>query len=258
MISELKKIICPASTAKIDESLTNDEWGKLYNIKMLQELLQKIRENKASAWTNEMLALTHEGETVLEIGSGSGETSLVLALNNRVATALDFSKECLDLTDLASKELNVDLKLVLADAMEELPFKDNEFDVIFHAGLLEHFEKDERIRLLKNWGRCCKRMISFIPNAASLAYRVGKANMERKGTWSWGKELPQYSLIPEFYAAGFHVTDEYTIDEKTALNFLPRFHYLKIALKKWQKENACKDNCGQGYLLVTIGDKPVV
>jgi ubiquinone/menaquinone biosynthesis C-methylase UbiE len=222
---------------------------------MQQELLQRICENRVSSWTNEMLSLTSKGESVLEIGSGSGETSLVLSLNGRVATALDFSKSCLELTDRVSKELNIDVKTVFADAMKDLPFNDNEFDVIFQAGLLEHFERDERINLLKNWGRCCKRMVSMIPNAASLAYRTGKAISEKNGTWIWGKELPQYSLACEFHLAGFHVTEEYTIDVKAALGFLPRFHYLRILLHKWQKENVCQDNCGQGYLLVTVGEK---
>ena len=100
-----------------------------------------------------------------------------------------------------------------------------------------------------------QKMISIIPNAASLAYRVGKALMEESGTWEYGLELPQYSLYQEFFEAGFYVTREYTIGEAHALNFLPPSHYLHQALTRWQKENPCEDNCGQGYLLVTVGEK---
>jgi hypothetical protein len=98
-------------------------------------------------------------------------------------------------------------------------------------------------------------MVSIIPNAASLAYRVGKAMMEKANTWEYGLELPQYSLRQEFLEAGMRVTEEYTIGEDHALNFLPKRHYLHDALHRWQKENICEDNCGQGYLLVTVGER---
>jgi SAM-dependent methyltransferase len=202
-----------------------------------------------------MLKLSSKSDKVLEIGCGSGQTSLFLSLNNRTVTAIDYSKPSLELVKAASQKLKCSVKTIYADATQELPFKDNEFDVVFQAGLLEHFDKDERIRLLKNWGKAGKKMVSIIPNAASLAYRVGKAKMEKDGTWEYGLELPQYSLFQEFYEAGFIITKEYTIGETHALNFLPEKHYLRLALQKWQKENICDDNCGQGYLLVTIGIK---
>ena len=79
--------------------------------------------------------------------------------------------------------------------------------------------------------------------------------MEKNGTWNYGMELPQYSLKSEFTKAGLEVIDEYTIGEKHALNFLPPKHYLRKALEKWLLENETGSNCGQGYLLVTIGKK---
>lgn len=100
-----------------------------------------------------------------------------------------------------------------------LPFEENYFDVVFQAGLLEHFDKAARIKLLKQWGKVGKVMISMIPNAASIGYRTGKDIMERNGTWEYGLELPQYSLKSEFFEAGFSVREEYTIGELHALNF---------------------------------------
>lgn len=100
-------------------------------------------------------------------------------------------------------------------------------------------------------------MISMIPNAASIAYRTGKAMMEQQGIWSYGLELPQYSLGCEFEQAGIHNVKEYTIGAEHALMFLPEEHYLRKALQLWlleSKQYGVQDICGQGYLLVTIGD----
>lgn len=50
---------------------------------------------------------------------------------------------------------------------------------------------------------------------------------------------------------------EYTIGAEHALAFLPEEHYLRKALQLWLLESrqlGMEDICGQGYLLVTIGD----
>lgn len=237
------------------ERLTSEQWAEHYNPSQLSGLVEGLRKNSLSWQTQDMIRHSSPGDKVLEIGSGSGATSLHLAMNGRVCTALDFAQPCLDLAKQAARELNCDLTTVFADATQELPFDDNAFDVVFQAGLLEHFRKEERIRLLRLWGRVGHRMVSIIPNAASLAYRHGKARMERAGVWEYGLELPQYTLKGEFVEAGFEVMEEYTIGEAHALNFLPKYHPLRLALDWWIRNNITGDNCGQGYLLVTSGKK---
>jgi len=237
------------------ERLNSIQWSEHYNPRMVDSLVVAILEGSLTWQTKEMVKLTAPGEKVLEIGSGSGQTSLHLARNGRECTALDYAQPCLELAGQAATRLGCRLSTCFADATTDLPFADNAFDVVFQAGLLEHFRRDERVALLRLWGRVGKRMVSIIPNAASLAYRVGKAWMERKGTWTYGLELPQYSLIIEFQEAGFQIVNEYTIGEEHALEFLPKLHLLRYMLKWWISNNPCDDNCGQGYLLVTVGKK---
>jgi ubiquinone/menaquinone biosynthesis C-methylase UbiE len=234
--------------------LTAEEWGGHYNTSLVEGLMAALRQKEYSWQTQQMLELTSVGESVLEVGSGTGATSLALALSGRKATALDFAQPCLDLAVLAATRLECPIDVVLADATQELPFEDSAFDWVFQAGLLEHFERETRVQLLKNWGRVASRMVSIIPNAASIAYRYGKARMEKNGSWPYGLELPQYSLKNEFLEAGYKVTDEFTIGEEHSLTFLPRWHPLRQILKWWIKQND-EDNCGQGYLLVTIGER---
>lgn len=239
----------------MEKALTSEEWGKHYNLEFVDRIESDIRSNNVSCWTKEMLTLTEVGEKCLEIGCGTGMTSLYLAMHGRNVCALDYSDEVISLVSELKKRLGCNMNVKKVDAKNSLPFEENEFDVIFQCGLLEHFEKNERIQLLKNWGKAGKRMISMIPNASSIAYRVGKQMMEKNGTWEYGLELPQYSLKDEFMQAGFDVKAEYTIGAEHALNFLPKRHYLRKAIQKWISENECDDLCGQGYLLVTVGDK---
>lgn len=234
--------------------LTAKEWGDHYNTSLAEGLVTALQHREYSWQTKQMLDVTSEGESVLEVGSGTGATSLALALSGRRSTALDFAQPCLDLASLAAKRLKCPLDTVMADATAELPFDDFAFDWVFQAGLLEHFEKQERVRLLRNWGRVAHRMVSIIPNAASIAYRYGKTRMEKKGCWPYGLELPQYTLINDFYEAGYRVTDEFTIGEEHALTFLPKWHPLRLVLGWWILQSKA-DNCGQGYLLVTIGER---
>lgn len=119
--------------------------------------------------------------------------------------------------------------------------------------MLEHFETDEQIRLLRNWARYGKYMISMIPNASSIPYRVGKQLMENEGTWEYGLEIPKHSFKEEFSRAGITVEREYTIGSEWAQRFLPKRHYIRRFFAKLEKDGYNLDDLMQGYLLVTIG-----
>lgn len=237
-----------------EERLTKEQWAEHYNVAQVDSLIKAIKSDKLSVQTREILKITPKGSKTLEIASGSGQSSICLALNGVDATALDFEQKCLDLTSLASSNLGVKVKTICTDATQALPFGEREFDYIFHAGLLEHFTKEERINLLKLWRPYCKTMVSMVPNASSLAYRVGKSILENEGKWQYGIENPLYTQIDEFIKAGYNVSKEYTIGAEHALNFLPMKHPLRKTIHNWLKSNLCGDNAGQGYLLVTIGE----
>ncbi|MDR1687571.1 MAG: class I SAM-dependent methyltransferase [Clostridiales bacterium] len=242
-----------------DKPLEANNWGDLYNENQLNALKESISAGMHSSWTKEMLSIAKlkPGSKILEIGAGSGQTSLALAKAGHSVTALDYSENPIKLAQKAAKLLNIELRTVVFDARLPLPFKEKEFDIIFHAGLLEHFEIPERIEMLKAWKPYCNLMVSMVPNAASLCYRIGKERREKNGTWIFGKEEPSYTQIGEFLHAGYSVKQEYTIGEWDALEFLEYGDSLRenmAAIWNTRNNEGRTDNFWQGYLLVTLGE----
>ncbi|MFD0673616.1 methyltransferase domain-containing protein [Cohnella sp. GCM10027633] len=243
-----------------DNKLNEDQWGEIFNIeKYAKTLINSIEQKKYYTQTKEMLKIATPGSKTLEIGSGSGQTSLCLAQLGCEVTLLDYSKETLALAEYAADKLGLKIKTVCMDATKDLPFGEKEFDFVFHSGLLEHFEPSERVDMLTNWKRYGKKHVSMIPNAASLCYRIGKERQEHDGTWQWGRELPDYTQIREFMLSGFEIEKEYTAGEIQSLDFLERDHPLKALLRDfWEQrqQQGITENFNQGYLLITVGNNP--
>ena len=146
--------------------LDAEGWGAHYNESMLERVVYLVKNDRLTSWSRKMIEMTQPGDRVLEIGCGSGETSLALA--GRRATALDYSKSSVALARRASEVLGVSLDVRLVDATQKLPFPDESFDLAFQAGLLEHFQKEERIRLLDLWRPVCRTILCSM-NSSLLA-----------------------------------------------------------------------------------------
>lgn len=242
------------------KKLNSEQWGKLYSLDRAEMIAKNIKEKKYSSQTEEMIKILSQKQGEIEaceIGCGSGQTVLCLAQMGVRVTALDYQEESLLLIKKVAEMLGdktVDnIKIVCADATRELPFKEKQFDVVYHAGLLEHFSMEERIQMLSLWKHYCKEMISMVPNAASVGYRYGKAKLINSNRWTYGQENIIYSQVLEFIKAGIEVEEEYTIGLPNSLNFLDDRNYLKRAFKKLWSENILEDDCHQGYLLLTRG-----
>lgn len=138
--------------AEYTEALDKAGWSKHYNLNLLNQVKDLVTTGNVQVWAKELCRIIREGESCLEIGCGSGISSLYLAKNGRKATALDYTESSVALISAAAEDLNIDIQVVLADATKKLPFENKQFDYVFQSGLLEHFSSEEQISLLKNWG----------------------------------------------------------------------------------------------------------
>ena len=238
---------------KFQEPLTSSEWAEHYNIKQINSVVSIIKSGDVQPWAKELLNIIPEGSRCLEIGCGSGISSLWLAKNNRSVVALDYTSESIALVKNSATKLDIKIDVCCHDATTALPFEYGEFDYIYQCGLLEHFDTKKQIELLSNWGKYGRNMISMIPNSVSLPYMIGKNMMENSGTWEYGLEIPKNSMAQEFCAAGFSEIKEYSIGSEWSTKFLPENHILKRAFLELLSDGYDLDKLGQGYLLVTTG-----
>lgn len=236
-----------------DVALNENGWSEHYNVSLIQEVMTAITTGEVQVWSEELKKIIGVGESCLEIGCGTGISTLWLAKNGRIASAIDYTQSSVELVKTVAEKLGVSVDVILGDATKPLPFDNKQFDYIFQSGLLEHFSTEEQIMLLKNWKKHSRRMISMIPNKSSVPYRIGKEIMEKNGEWRYGLEIPKHSLVCEFKKAGITVENEYTIGTEWALRFLPKDHFVRKMYKQLINEGFDLDEMMQGYLLVTIG-----
>ncbi len=232
------------------------EWHILMTgVKSVHRLADKIKSSRFPVWCKPLLQHSFAGDSVLELGSGTGELSAILGSYGRIPHLFDFSKESIDYTKALFKELGVEGHFYLGDILEGVPLRTNSVDLVWSSGLLEHFSDKQIIEVLKESARVCKRgVMSLVPNANSIFYRIGKFTMELERTWTYGKEIPKFTMKDYFKAAGLKNIKEYSVGPYHAINFWGSDEKeIKIFFDSLSPEELKKLN--QGYLLFTYGEK---
>lgn len=170
-----------------EQPLSGDQWyGVLHLADAKERVLGNLRSGALSDWGQSILSRTAHGDRVLEVGSGTGEISLALAKAGRLVTLLDVCPDSLRFAAECAEDLGIHVETVAADAMQRLPFPESAFDCVWSSGLLEHFTQQERLTMLRDWTRVSRgKVVNLVPNAACLAYRLGKAMREERNLGVW-------------------------------------------------------------------------
>ena len=112
-------------------------------------------------------------ERVLEVGTGSGLALVCVRLSQpwkERVVGVDVSREVIAFAKERCKGLNIEL--YVADA-RNLPFDGEEFDVCGSEGLLEHWNEEERVQMLKEMKRVAKRLVIDLPVNYRYAIPIG-------------------------------------------------------------------------------------
>jgi SAM-dependent methyltransferase len=243
------------------EYLTPQEWADVLVKDARPDVMaEALQAGQYWSWTQTLLQYSQPSDEVLDLGSGAGENAAVLALHGRRMTLLDWSERNLNFDKQLFNVMGLNGRFVQRDMTQPLPFEDNSFDMVFSCGVFEYFS-DEQIReIVKEALRIARqRVIILVPNAHSIAYRLGKWYLERRGRWHWGRERPFSTLRSHFRAAGSTQVTEFCVGTKHSLDFLvmrggPTLKRLLIRLLRLT-DHSKPAAFSQGYLLVTIGEK---
>ena len=224
------------------------------------KLARRLPNDNSNPWGATLIEYTKDSETILDLGSGRGQHSAMLALAGKHTTLVDWSLDNIEFSVKLFESLKMRGTFCRADMLKSLPFKNDTFDTVFSCGVFEYFSDDEIREILKEAFRVArKQVIIMVPNAFSIPYRIGKFYMEKRGTWEWGGERPFATMKPYFTAVGCHRIHEVSVAAKTSLNFLTMRGggFVKglattvLRLTDHGQPSLFK----QGYLLITIGQK---
>jgi SAM-dependent methyltransferase len=164
-------------------------WDKFYSKDISwQVFLDKLSDHKY--YLQKILELNPK--KVLEVGCGPGVRCIFLSYLGIDVTALDNDEGIIEQIKFYTKNLRGKNKIENGDAFN-LSYSEKEFDVIFNAGFLEHFEDLEKIQLVKEFTRVAEYYIFMVPNKAHRLRPYGNEDLKTKEEWD--SLLKDFNLI---------------------------------------------------------------
>lgn len=142
---------------KLDTSNINDQ---RYKIPFVWDVYTKMRITNA-------LKLIKPCDSILDVGCGDGTILGLLSDKAKVVKGVDNAKSAV----ASGRAKGLDISLI--KTAEDLPFADEEFDVVFAGEIIEHIYDVDRFlielcRVLKKGGQ----LVFTTPNLASLGSRI--------------------------------------------------------------------------------------
>lgn len=126
----------------------------------------------------------------IELGSGRGEMSLLMALEGTDVTLVDESEFALKEAEKLYKEFDCKPRLIKKNVFN---LKNEDYDIALSFGLVEHFKGEIRFDIINKHYNLIKKggiIIISVPNANCFPYRIYKFVTTLTGFWKYGLEIP--------------------------------------------------------------------
>jgi GT2 family glycosyltransferase/2-polyprenyl-3-methyl-5-hydroxy-6-metoxy-1,4-benzoquinol methylase/glycosyltransferase involved in cell wall biosynthesis len=194
------------------------------------------------------------GGRLLEAGCGGGSQSLALAAAGFDVSLLDFSKAALGYARRTFESHGLAARLIEDDAFA---LRQPEYDLVFNAGVLEHYSLTEQARFLRGMASRSRRyVLVLIPNRACYWYWIWRARKTAAFDWPFGKEVPQTSLADAFGAAGIDYLGENFLGAAWTESFIENLDGLDAHTRQLLIElhrSPVVPAMNKGYLLAALG-----
>lgn len=167
--------------------------------------LPLVEEDAATRQFNDhfarMIAELLPSGSVLEAGCGGGWQSLAIArLGTHKVSLLDFSQEALNYAKRLFDREGLSAGFVQGDVFGPPEAK---YDLVFNAGVLEHYTFDEQVSFVQAMARRSNRyVLALVPNRLCYWYWIWRIQRASNADWPFGKEVPTADLSGPFEAAG--------------------------------------------------------
>jgi ubiquinone/menaquinone biosynthesis C-methylase UbiE len=200
-------------------------WDALYVGKGLQRFLpQRFAYGALTAWERDLFMilsqLLPEKGSLLSVGCGRALIDYWLGqVWGAEIHLLDLSLPLLKKVHRSFR--NVPHRIYQHDALE-LPFENRRFDIVWNAGVWEHFFDEQIHRGIAEMARVSKGyVVVSVPYAKSRPYLIAKEWLEKNGLWVYGYENPKETLRPYFEAAKLKFIEEHPIgSSQTCRNYV--------------------------------------
>ncbi len=129
----------------------------------------------------------------IELGSGRGDLSALLARRGAQVTLLDSSAKALEQASHRFNRLGLTSSYRQGDITGSLDPWRGRFDVALSSGVIEHFNGGDRTRVVRAHHDVLRpggMAIISVPNAWCIPYRLWKFYLELRGWWPYGLEVP--------------------------------------------------------------------
>src|SRR5688500_6300134 len=159
------KVAPSVGQARRDEVI----WNEVWQTAAAGRVITTLREYYSARLRNLITPHISKDSRVLELGCGTATLLLSLAPHVREVVGLDISPEGLKIAQRHQQERRVSNATFVKADCQDVPFED-EFDVVYSAGLIEHFfERD--VEIVKQHLKATKpggRVILTVPYTFAL------------------------------------------------------------------------------------------
>jgi len=173
-------------------------------------------------WTIERY-LPH-GSRLLEVGFGSGATAVLLADLGYRVTALDIDEVLVNRVRSRYADWIRSGRLEVRQAdMLALPWQQQDFDLAYHQGVLEHFPDEQIVQALREQARVARWVIFDVPNHRLMVRPFGDERL-----------LPPLHWRQLIKQSDLEIVTELGRDFHRWLYMLPFAFFSRFSLERWK------------------------
>ena len=164
--------------------------------------------------------------SIIELGSGSGHLSALLAQQNFQPTLLDFSPVAISKSKDLFDQKKLSAKFIQEDIfnLDKIP----KFDVAWNSGVMEHFDDDNLAKVLKKiYDQTNDYFVFLVPNPDSVSYLIWRYGLIADNKWPYGYEFLRKDYCDFLTKTGFKIVSK---------------QYLGSKISRWQFSSFVKNN----------------